>query len=233
MKISKLKLNPLTKKVSIFLDGDFAFSVQGQVVIQHQLKLGQELEEKDIFNLIWESLSLELYTLCLDRISIRLRSEREILLYLIKVLDRKKAIIKKEVIINIWQKIYGKKITLINQIIEKLKNNNYLDDYKFAKNFLEVNAEIKKRGSIAIKTELIRKGVNKEVIENLLNENREVLKELGKGNINNLLESNYRKIAYKNYEKNKLKQILLRRLISRGYTFQEIINQIDEFIRKK
>lgn len=233
MKISKLKLNQLSKKISIFLDGDFAFSVQGQVVIKRQLKIGQVLLEKDIYNLIWESLSLELYTLCLDKISIRLRSEREISLYLIKVLNRKKSIIKNEVIVNIWQKIKENKITLINQIIKKLKNNNYLDDYKFAKYFLEINSELKKKGLFAIKAELINKGVSKEVIETLFEKNREVLKKNSTDNISNLLESNYRKIAYKKYEKNKLKQILLRRLSSRGYSFHEIISQIDEFIIKK
>ena len=75
----------------------------------------------------------------------------------------------KEVISKLKQKGYENKS--IEYAISKLSEYKYVDDYAFAKAFIKDRQCFKKSGKGLIKQELFRKGVDKEIVEQLLIEN--------------------------------------------------------------
>ena len=59
---------------------------------------------------------------------------------------------------------------LINTVLDELENKNYLNDYNFALAFARDKQKLKHFGSYRIKNELIKKRVNKEIIEQVITE---------------------------------------------------------------
>lgn len=65
---------------------------------------------------------------------------------------------------------------LIIPVIELLKEQNFLDDRKFAEWWIEQRQEFKGKSKIIIKSELFQKGIDKLLIEELLDDNQGDLK---------------------------------------------------------
>ena len=86
---------------------------------------------------------------CYRYLSIRNRSEKEIRDYLLK----KKATTE-----------------IIENIIERLKKQKFLDDEKFARSWILSRARFRPKGKSALKFELLQKGIDKEIIEKVLSE---------------------------------------------------------------
>lgn len=61
--------------------------------------------------------------------------------------------------------------SLIDSVIQKLKKQNILNDLEFAKAWVESRRRSKKKGKIALKNELFQKGIDKEIIEEVLEDN--------------------------------------------------------------
>jgi regulatory protein len=92
--------------------------------------------------------------LCYRYLAIRNRSEKEIRDYLI----RKKAADE-----------------IIDEIITRLKKQKFLDDEVFARGWIISRARFRPKGKSAIKFELLKKGVAKEIIEKVMSEKIEDL----------------------------------------------------------
>lgn len=99
----------------------------------------------------------------------------------------------------------------INYAIDKLANYGYINDEYYAKNYILMMS--KSKGKNYIKNQLYSKGVSKQIIDDLLSDF-----EGDKETIETICEK-----FIKNYEKNqKNKEKLIRRLISKGFLFDEI-----------
>lgn len=61
-----------------------------------------------------------------------------------------------------------KKTENIDEIIEELKEQRFIDDEKFAKAWVESRRRSKKKGAIAIKQELWQKGIDRETIDSIM-----------------------------------------------------------------
>lgn len=85
-------------------------------------------------------------------ITLRNRSEKEVRDYLI----RKKA-----------------EPELIEQVITRLKEQKFLNDETFARSWVLSRARFRPKGKMVLKMELQQKGVAKEIIEQVLSEERE------------------------------------------------------------
>lgn len=90
---------------------------------------------------------------------------REYALKLITIKDRT----KKEIIEKLKQKGYDE--NTISQQISFLEEYGYINDVNYAQKFINDCISIKKWGNRRIYTELVRKGIAKEIIESLLIEN--------------------------------------------------------------
>lgn len=124
---------------------------------------------------------------------------------------------KKELIKKLKEKGFTEKI--IQKTLKKLKKLGYLDDEKFARAWLETR-KLSGRGKFIIQRELKQKGVNKEIIKNILEEYKRE-EELEKAWA--LVKKKIK--VYKDLNLYTQKQKLTRFLSSRGFGW-EIINEV-------
>jgi len=89
-------------------------------------------------------------------------SIRDYALYLIEFKDRT----EKELRDKFREKGYDKNDT--EDEIEFLKNYGYINDKRYAEHFTHDAINIKKWGKMRIRTELLRKGVDRETIDNII-----------------------------------------------------------------
>jgi len=113
----------------------------------------------------------------------------------------------------------------IDRIVKKLKEFGYIDDLKYAKDFVENAQNIKLSGRRKIYWQLIKKGISKQTAEQAIAEvyeddnEREAIKEI------------IEKYA-RNIPKDKLYERLMRRLIARGYDFTLVKKEVEKYQRK-
>lgn len=198
-KIEPQKKNP--KRRSIFLDGEFAFGLDEEVLYKYGLKIGEELDQKKIDQVLESEVKKESKDAALKFLSYRMRSEKE-------VRDKLK---KKEFARDI-----------IDEVIGDLKRVNLLDDYEFASAWIRDRISNKPRGKTLLKQELWKKGIKEEIIEKVLKEYFEDEDEelnLAK----KLLEK--RKKRYENLDKNVANRRMMSFLLRRGFSY-EIVKQV-------
>lgn len=155
-KITKIKLQKNKKRVNVYLDGKFAFGLDLDNFAKAGLKVGQELSEKEINDLIFKNEFQKLYDRCLRLIAARPRSEKEIKDYLFKKLPKKHPI------------LVSARESLIKETVNKLKKRNFLDDQVFATWWVEQRATFRPRGKLALKIELRQKGISAEIAEEII-----------------------------------------------------------------
>lgn len=174
MEIYKQKITDLKQgvknpnRVNVFVDGKFAFSLDVTQVVDFKIKVGKLITPEELLEYQKASEFGKLYQRALEWVLVRPRSEKEAYDYL-------------------YKKVYEKKLdkNYINNILEKLKDRKYLDDFKFAEWYVE-NRFVKKGVSARrLRMELMKKGVEKSIIEEILsasdrNDKDEILKIIAK-----------------------------------------------------
>lgn len=146
-----------SKRFNVFLDGNFAFGADEDLVVNYRLVPGKIIEQKDLEKLIFEAEVGKLMEKMYNLLSFRQRSEKEIRDYL-KTLSFKRKIKDKDEISPL----------VIDLLIERLKQKGMLNDMEFAKAWVEGRRRSKNLGERALKMELMRKGIGREIIEELL-----------------------------------------------------------------
>lgn len=150
-------IEPQRKKerLNIFLDGAFAFGVSAQTLLEKNLKVGVKLTNEQIDKIIKGERFSQLLNYALNYLSFRQRSEKEIVEHLANKLSK-----VENIKIN-----QAKESLLISKVVTKLKKYNYLDDFEFAKSWIESRARSKPKGLRAIRLELFKKGIDKGIID--------------------------------------------------------------------
>lgn len=143
--ISAQTKNP--DRANLFIDYEFRCGISKMVVINHRLKVGQEISDEDIETYIFESDKDKAFAYTLNYIS-------------------KYAATKKQMVKKLYEKEYGKSV--VDYVIDKCVSYGYLDDSEYARCYIEYNKEIK--GAKKIKYELMNKGVSAEIIDELISQ---------------------------------------------------------------
>lgn len=150
MKITKIQVQQRHKdRYNIYLDGDYAFPVAESVLIEHALMKDQELTEAEVAALQAADNVAKAYGKALDYLSHQLRTTLEVKKYL-------------------YDKDYNS--TTVNHIITKLTALNYLDDLSFTHSYIRTEMRVSRKGPKAITQKLRQKGINQEMIQNVLDE---------------------------------------------------------------
>jgi len=134
-------------RVNVYLDGQFAFGLAAIEAIR--LKRGQVLSDADIARLTQADETEKAHEKALRFLGNRPRSEWEVRQNLAKA---------------------GFEAGTIDRVIERLKGVALIDDAAFVKYWLENRAQFNPRGQVALRQELRRKGVEREVIDAALDE---------------------------------------------------------------
>ncbi len=133
------------ERVSVFLDGEYAFSISLNAALA--LKRGQELSQADIDQLQREDDVQRAYHNALRLLGYRPRSRLEI--------ER-----------HLRQK--GYETEAIDAAMARLVANRYIDDEAFARSWLNHRERLRPRGARGLSHELRQKGVDRDIIDNIL-----------------------------------------------------------------
>ena len=152
MRITSVKPQKSSNRFNIFLDGKFALGVGEDLIVDKRLLTGKEINQKELEELIFEVEAEKLMEKIYLLLNLRPRSEKEIRDYL-KYVSFKRKIKGGDEISDL----------VIDYILQKLKQKELINDLEFAR--LWVTSRSKKMGPLVLKSELFKKGISKEIID--------------------------------------------------------------------
>lgn len=173
-------------RVNIFVDGEFCFSLDIAQVVDYHLKIGKILEPSEIEDLKRASAYGKLYASTLEWVLMRPRSIKETRdhlknkLFKLKVDNKRRAENRERVksdpefkklardykIRTREREVYTEED--IEKVISRLIEKDYLDDRKFATWFIENRFSSKGVSEIRLRQELVKKGIDSKLVEELL-----------------------------------------------------------------
>jgi regulatory protein len=192
MKITALKAQVKnTGRVSVFVDDKYVFSLSLDELVKYKLKKDDELSAADVKRFKKISADGKLRTRAMEWLLNRPHSEREFRDYLY----RKKA-----------------EPEQLENLVTEFTNKGYLDNAKFAAWFAELQAR-RNKSDRQIRAELFKKGINREMSNEILQQpagnEQERLK---------ILITKKAKLSRYQKDPEKLKQYL----IARGFSWQAV-----------
>jgi regulatory protein len=145
MKISAIKAQQKrADQYSIFIDGKYAFSLSGSAVLEKKLSLGQELDKQTFKQLMQVATNDKMLGLSIRYAGLRPHTEWEMSNYL----KRKHA-----------------SPALADLILNKLRDLGLVDDFQFAKRWVENRRLLHPASKRKLQQELRSKRVNSEAIQ--------------------------------------------------------------------
>ncbi len=211
-----------TNRFNIFLDGQFAFGADKDLVVDRRLIVGKEIGKEDLQVLLEEAELGKLMERLYGLLGRRQRSEKEIRDYF-RIKNYGSRLSRGSPKAARVKEKQETSELVIDKLIEKLKRKGLINDLEFAKAWVESRS--KKKGTIALKSELFQKGIDREIIEEVVSRQSSVVSE--KKTAISLLGK--RIIRWKNLPKPEIKQKALRFLQSRGFdydTSKEVIENL-------
>ena len=152
-------------RANIFVNGKYRFSLDIFQLTQLNVKIGAKFSEDEILNLEQQSEFGKLYALGLNYCLMRPHSEKEIRDYLWKkTLNRK---LRNKKTGEFYEKKGVSKVSA-EQALQRLIEKGYVDDFKFAKFWIENRNQRNGRSIKKLTSELFSKGVSDEIIEQIL-----------------------------------------------------------------
>jgi regulatory protein len=195
--VTSIKPQKNGKRVNIYLDNKFGFGIDLENFVVLGIKEGNSYSQNEIEVLIKKAQFQKTLDRLLRFSTLRPRSEKEI---------------------RDWFRRKEVHESLYEELLNRLTRLELLDDYKFAKWWIDQRMTFKPRGMKALKYELLNKGIDRKVID-------KVIEETGiddSKTVKKILERNdYKWEKYKGLErKRKQTEFLLRK----GYGW-DIINK--------
>jgi regulatory protein len=213
--VERQKKNP--QRYNIYLDGEFAFGADEDTVVNFRLLKGKELTEADLEKILFETEIGKLMERMYGLFGRRQRTEKEVRDYLRNVSFKR--IIKDQEALS---------PVVIDKVIERLFEKRLLDDRLFAQEWVRARQLSKKKGQIAITQELMQKGVSKEVIDEVMDEQTSPENEYSLAQ--EALTKKER--LFKGLEEMAYKQKALQFLIRRGFSYEIAKDVVEEFVKK-
>ncbi|MGL6098098.1 MAG: regulatory protein RecX [Fusobacteriaceae bacterium] len=173
-------------KNKIFVENGVEFTVSGDIISKFELKKKEFLQDLEYEELL--EIACENYVY-----------------YLLNI----KNYFKKDLEIKLQQRYKNKRVVL--RVLEKIDEKGYMDDYDSAQNFILTH---KNYGTEKLRFYLARKGISKELVDELLEQNKDSQLE------------NLRKIILKMNEKPKEK--VIESLMRKGFSYIDIKNMLNE-----
>lgn len=150
----------------------------------------------------------KLYNNALKFLSFRSRSEKEVFDYLHKKEDA---------------------VEIITQVIAKLKEQKFINDFEFAKQWVESRMRFRPKSQKMLGFELKQKGINQDILDTVINDERLMINDLEQAS--NLVEKKIEK--YKGLPRQEVFQKLGGFLARRGFDYDTIKKAVDGALQKK
>ena len=197
--ITEIKKIGKGNRYYLFVDDENLGVFEAEVLARHCLKTGQTFDDKFFDDLLIENGDFACFNRGLALLSKAMKTETLLRDYL-------------------KEKKYP--LSCIEKAINKLKDYGYIDDKAYAENYISLNSSAKSKRKI--KYELLSKGVESEIIDNLLIDNFNDEDELNLCKKLGLKFMKNREIDLAN------KQKFYNHLAGKGFNFQMIANAWEE-----
>jgi regulatory protein len=198
--ITSIKAQKNQKRVNINLDGSFGFGLDLENFMKLQLKANQELTQEEINEIIKKGELQKSFDKTLRFVMTRPRSLKEV----------KDYFKRKEIDSSLYQ-----------NILDRLEKLQLLDDQKFAKWWVDQRLEFKHKSKKDITFELRQKGIDTNIIKNVLDgseiDELKIVKEL--------IEK--KKYKWERYDEKVRKQKIAQYLAGKGFNWDIIKNVVD------
>mgnify|MGYP002570371832 FL=1 len=203
--ITKIECGNRNKnRVNIYIDEEYAFSVDMEIVYKEGLKVKDSVDYDKLKKIIEEDNYIKCKNAAIKIIERSYKSEKEI----------KDKLLKKEFDNN-----------TVNRTLSFLKEYNLIDDEKLVSMY--VKDRLRNQGEKKIKYSLMQKGINEELIYRELNKvNNDDLEDIAY----NLALKKYEVLSKRENDKYKLYQKLTRYLMSRGYGYDLISRVVKRIV---
>ena len=139
---------PKKSLTALYIDGEYAVSVDTMTFLSTGKKVGSEITDEELYDLIETS---------------KYNRAKEKALYLIEYRSRTKRELYDKLIV-----LFGESAT--KRAIERLEELGLIDDEKYAREYAEVLLDKKGFSRQRAEFELMKKGIDKDVIEEILDE---------------------------------------------------------------
>ncbi len=213
--LERQKKNP--QRYNIYLDGEFAFGADEDTVVNFRLLKGKEISDEELEKILFETEIGKLMERMYGLFSRRQRTEREVREYMRNLSFKRKLKDLEEI-----------SAVIIDKVVDRLKSKSLLNDSQFATEWLLARQSSKKKGAIAIRSELMQKGVSKEIIDQLMNDN--ITEENEQKLAIQALEKKLR--SFRLLDKKDFTQKALQFLIRKGFTYETAKDVVEECIKK-
>ncbi|MGF3226334.1 RecX family transcriptional regulator [Facklamia sp. P12932] len=193
MKISKIQVQKKNKqRYSIFIDNQFAFGIDEAILIKFVIRKGLAVDQELIRKILEAEFHYRFYQKTLNYLSYGLKSEQEVRDYLDKMIKESQSEkmeerqdFSKEMESsncktplvnpskqqrNVDYASFDISESLIDQIIDKLKEQKLINDLIYGQAYVRTQANINRKGPRNISYELKMKGLNDLLIEEALME---------------------------------------------------------------
>lgn len=147
MIITSIKQQKNKNRVNVYLDDKFGFGIDLDNFVLLNLRINQELTQEEIEKIVRKAEFQKSLDKVLRFATVRPRSEKEIRDYF----KRKKY-----------------HISIYDSLLEKLKHFELLDDFKFAKWWVDQRLQFRAKSKRVLQIELRQKGITKEIIDEVL-----------------------------------------------------------------
>jgi len=208
MRITKIeKQKHRQTRYSIFLDGKYAFHLDKDVLSDSKWREGHNIDEAEVRRVSRLEQIKEARDYAFRLLSYRSRSSQEMLERLLKK---------------------GYENEIVQEVVKDLKRLNYLDDLSFARDWVEARLK-QNRGRILIRRELLKKGIDREVIENSIAQG---LKKIDSSEDELAWQAIEKRISrYQKLDKTKAYRRIKDFLIRRGFSLEATQNTLDRFFQ--
>ena len=207
-KIEYQKKDP--ERVNIYVDGEFFCGISLNVLAQENLYEGLTIDEQTLDRILKEDLESRFMNRAVEYLSRTVKTEFQVRQYLKNLKFKKKGVWFNEDIQLDWD-------LLFEQIIDSLKKYKYIDDEEFAHAFVQSRLNVKPRGKSVLISELLSKGVSKEIAQRVCDE--EITDEL------DVLRNAFRK-RFKDEKFNIRNQKMVGYLLRKGFNW-DLIEQFE------
>jgi len=147
--ITSIKQQKNKNRVSVYLDDKYGFGIDLDNFVILKLRVGQELTDEEVEKVVKKAEYQKTLDKLLRFAMVRPRSEKEITDYF-----RRK-------------KVHG---SMTDNLLEKLRHLELIDDLKFAKWWVDQRQNFKPKTKRILKIELTKKGIVREIINTVLDE---------------------------------------------------------------
>ena len=149
MRVTDVVKNKHNDKYSVFIDGDFAFSLSMSDILFFKLDIGNEISEKT-------------YTYINNEV-VLIKAKNRAVSFLGASKKTEKAVYDK-----LKECGYAEEISM--QVIDDLKKYGYINDLDYARSYIEDRLRFNPKGKYVLKMELKQKGVQDKTIDRAIDE---------------------------------------------------------------